>query len=500
LGFVRTLTDARRRIEECVTRLRAYLDAQGSRGCELGVGSALDRRPLELDSLACCVATYCEALSLVRERFWTTTFLDSGFWTDDDTAARADINGWNGVMTRTLAAANTRPRRIFLIDLSPAEYADAEKERRIHLRRTRKSDELNQLKAKRSRLRQNIHRMLDDGCEVKVAFDQHAHYKTFRDQVPFDYWDSELAIYDDFRVDVFGGGRTGVINRVRSYSPMLQNFPQYLAAATRYFEQLWQSGEDITKFLKRLERAEQVAEQRIDYQPNWLARYEFGLNATDEHLKTLELDKVKSVLAKRQNSGSIRHYLDIGTCTARYPIQLSRVLPADVEIIGIDDDPDCVQFARANVAEHCPSIEHIRIEHEDFTEAELTSSSIDRQFDLITCMLGTLSHFGRGRGDDFEDSLQSALRRMFDILAEDGLLLIGTWSDEACKNRDMLKIYSDDDCRLLAEWTPTRQELKARLPLAGLQGRRSSIELRLDVWICQKEGRPVSLSTIPPLG
>lgn len=106
-------------------------------------------------------------------------------------------------------------------------------------------------------------------------------------------------------------------------------------------------------------------------------------------------------------------------------------------------------------------------------------------FDLITCMLGTLSHFGWDRKTDREDCLQMVLCRIHDLLLAQGVVIFGSWSEYACKQRKMLGIYGPVDCERLARWTPDYDELKLRLERAGLKTlRREQPEIRLDVIVC----------------
>jgi SAM-dependent methyltransferase len=137
----------------------------------------------------------------------------------------------------------------------------------------------------------------------------------------------------------------------------------------------------------------------------------------------------------------------------------------DGEIIGIDSDLQCVSFARGRVREKAGGDTRIAVRQIDFGARGIPDIG---KFDLITCMLGTLSHFGWGRNQSFDDLLQYVLKRMADLLTEDGILILGTWSEHACNNRDMLGIYPDSDRRRLADWTPGVSELKDRLDHAGL--------------------------------
>jgi SAM-dependent methyltransferase len=298
--------------------------------------------------------------------------------------------------------------------------------------------------------------------------------------------DSELAIYDDFRIDVFDGGRHGVIHSVRSYSPLFQYFPAYLTAAINYFDELWGRADPMAEFIEDLQDVVDYAESKIDYESNWLAIYEYALPQEDEGLKTIELARVEEVLREetKKRDDEITRYLDIGTCTGRYPIQLRSWVAPDGKILGVDEDYDCIRFAQANVQRKCPDEKRIEISQRDFVAREL---EIRGKFDLITCMLGTLSHFGWDRSRTYQDRLQKALSRMAALLSDKGLLFLGTWSEYACKNHKMLEIYSQADRERLAEWSPNTAELENRLTAVGLKVvERAQPELRLDLTWCRR--------------
>jgi SAM-dependent methyltransferase len=336
-------------------------------------------------------------------------------------------------------------------------------------------------------LKANVAELKRSGCDVRVIHDSHHAFKTLPDEMGFRPNDSEIAIYDRFRVDVFQGGNAGAITSVTCYTPAVAQFDAYLAQADAYFSTLWDGASDMGEFIAKLESAIGSAEGRIDYESNWLAFYEFGLSQEDIGLKTVESKRVEEVLRREERWGRLRRCLDIGTCTGRYPMLLAAALDPSGTIKGIDDDFDCVRFAKSNVQRHCPGESRIRIEKEDFTAPD---TSLTGKFDLITCMLGTLSHFGRERkpaaADGFNDGLQRALARMRSLLADDGLLLLGTWSEQACAGKHLLGIYRDADIDRLVTWTPSLRELRQRIGQAGLSiVEEAHPDVRLDLTVCR---------------
>lgn len=473
LGFANTLREESSRLTQTIDRLHAYAEDDRPR----------IQGPLTFDSSRSAISTYSEALERVQHRFWATTFLSSGFWIQADVG----IIEANARMLSRLNSTGGQARRLFLLDQPPYMVAEAHRQLRVMHRQLEKSDEMDRLNRQFENLKTNVRRMIEEGFETRVVFDENQLFRSVSGMLS-DPTDNELTIYDDFRVDVFEGGRPGVIGRVMTYTPLVQNYAGYLRAAEQYFQDLWESAELLQSFIGQLQQAADSANVKIDYESNWLAVYEFGLDTEDQSLKTVEIERVKEVLRGRGRWGKIRRYLDVGTCTGRYPIQLREAVVSDGEIIAIDEDYDCFRFADASRERQCPKDHRIKMTLGDFGAAQL---QFDGPFDLITCMLGTLSHFGwqRDAAKPFADLLQAALVRMVSLLSDDGLLILGTWSGHAKRKMSMLKIYRQMDRRRLAQWTPGRDELNERLTQAGLRvTEESQPEVRLDFTVCTRAG------------
>lgn len=424
------------------------------------------RSPFEFDSISACVSTYAEALDLVNKRFWTTTFLSSGFW---KTRNMRVLSANRKMMQRLVRTDSPDIRRLFLLSRKPNEEIEFLVEELSHFRRQEKLNEIERLKLELETLKDNIQNLIDEGCEVKIAHDDRKVYKNLPKEFQFDPEDSEIAIYDDFRVDVFVGGRIGVISGVKVYSKEFIDFEDTcLYFAQRYFERLWETAEPIARFLDRLESSYDYARARIDYTSNYLAKYEFHLAPEDEELKTVEINRVEEILKSLSLWGEINRYLDVGTCTARYPLRLREAVSSSGVIIGIDDDLDCINFSKALVKERVPEDRRIRIEKRDFCSQNVPEFPEYEPFDLITCMLGTISHFGWGKNKDFDDLLQISIEKFKKLLADNGILILSSWSRNARENRKLLRIYTENDVTSLIQWTPSLDELEQRLKKAGL--------------------------------
>jgi hypothetical protein len=80
---------------------------------------------------------------------------------------------------------------------------------------------------------------------------------------------------------------------------------------------------------------------------------------------------------------------------------------------------------------------------------------------------------------------------MHSFLNEDGILLIGNWSEFARSQNRLLAIYRQEDARVLSAWTPTRDELTNAAAKAGLSLVDSVVKAhdRLDVFVFRREFR-----------
>lgn len=472
LGYANTIRGQRQWLDEIAVGLQDFARTRES----------VARKPIQFGSTAAPVSAYVEALARVTQRFWTTTLLSSGFWT----RPQGRVLAANEEMLRQLRKSGGQAHRLFLLDQPRNLVVRAYRDHRILQRQLQKYDELEQLHDQHVHLKSNMRSLLRQGFEVRVVFDETKVYRRLPDGMLSDPRDSELAIYDDFRIDVFEGGHLGVIHEVRSYSPLFQYFPTYLTAAASYFEELWEDAQPMAEFIDELQEAVDSAKTKIDYESNWLAIYEYALGQEDEKMKTVELARVEEILRTevQKRNLTINRYLDVGTCTGRYPIQLRSWVTPNGEILGVDEDYDCVRFAQANVEQNCPDERRIDIVQRDFVAREV---GIPGKFDLITCMLGTLSHFGWDRSRNYQDHLQRALARLAELLDDNGLLFLGTWSEYACKDHKMLGIYRPGDRERLAEWSPGVDELVKRLSSAGLDVvARVQPELRLDLFCCRR--------------
>lgn len=469
LGFSKTVAELHRSAEAQADSLeRAATN-----------GGGLDE-PFFFDSRRASVSTYVEALELVRSRFWATTFLSSGFWT----AGELSIIEANQAMMARLRRDGGDVRRLFLLDQPVERVIDAYREQRLLLEHVGRKAELERLDAGFARVRESIELLAESGCSTRFAFDGPEAFRELPDEMSWSPTDSELAIYDDFRVDVFRGGHDGRISSVTGFSRALVGFEELRRSAERFFERLWDDAAPHREIVERLDRAVESSKKRIRYRSNWLARYEYALDPDDENIKSAEAELTKELIRRRSRWGEIASYLDIGTCTGRYLSELNDAVCESGTILGIDDNLESVLFARSNLRKKHPDDERMSVALQEFGTERPPHGG---PFDLITCMMSTLSHFGWDRNEGFDDTLQRNLRSMVELLADGGLMVLSAWSPSALEEANLLSIYDQRDITRLAAWTPDPDELERRLGQVGLSSFvRERPDPRLDLWICER--------------
>jgi SAM-dependent methyltransferase len=442
--------------------------------------------PFHFDSHNASINAYKEGLNSVTRRFWTTTFITSGFWNQEQ--SEASVIQTNKNMLRRLSSSRGDVRRLFIIDRPIPSKADQIKNELIRYRQESNYSQIKELRRQIETLKQRIQSLETKGALARVVYDQHSRHKELVKEIKYDPIDSELAIYDDHRLDVFTGGSTGRVNEVYVFSDAMKDFHTIIESSADFFSSLWDDAVCFSSFIATLEEACRRAKCRIDYQPNWLAKYQYGLEDNDERLKTLELARVKEVLTEIGIWGKVTRLLDIGTCTGRYMVELRDAVMNSrrSEIIGLDEDEDCIHFASSLIKKEYPGDHRLKVIQSDFLSNNFPELD---QFDLVTCMLGTLSHFGWDRDDNnCDDPLQDALDRMNNLLTDNGILVLGTWSNYAIRQSIMLSIYSKADRDTLSEWSPSMENLEVRLSRAGFGISKKAIpDKRLNMYFCKKK-------------
>jgi SAM-dependent methyltransferase len=453
-GFADALGAAQASVDASSSILRDYVTSKIPRAVS----------PLCFDSQNLAILAYKGAMERVRARFWTTTFLGSGFWCDAD----GDILDANIRMMNNCRRAGAVMRRLFLLTLPPEEEIQRIQDQRILLLKCEDLDGLARFDARMANLDRNITQLAHHGCDVRVVNDSAGLHRRLPRALNADSRDTELAIYDDWRFDLFQGGMFGTIQSVQCYTPAMPCFSAYRDALARYFEELWEKSAPIDAFLDRLRKNVEYSSSRIDYPVSWLVHYDHALPREDEALKVEELSSVRVELVRLGRWGRVRHFLDVGTCTGRYLFSLRDAVAADGLILGVDNDIDCVRFTQAKARRQLGCEPRLRVERHDFRAPEPPAT---HTFDLVTCMLGTVLHFERQEapGPPYHDAFQRALEKFARLMSDDGVLFLSVWTEEACRALRLLSIYSEEDKRRLATAAISPDELRQRLECAGLR-------------------------------
>ena len=454
-----------------------------------------DQRAVTIDSRQ-CMQIYHDGLKQVRKRFWTTTFFESAFWSTTHVDNTLDAN--RDMMTRLRNDVDASARRAFLLP-SDAEEFFLEKKREIRKLRHADADARIQLIIDHvSNFRARIQRMSDQGFEIRVVRDLND--SAWNRLVPIfhvpNHKDTEIAIYDDFRIDLYSGGAHGLIDQVFCIPNTDRNFATYMSASLEYFDHIWRRGHDADEFMDAYEDSLHVAAHELDHEDNWFAQYDLDLSKRDGDLKEKELSATIRRIKGHFPFPDIRRYLDIGSCTGRYPLNLlaSGWFCEPRTVIALENNQTACRLMREKFRKSPFPKEYqdIKVVERDFMGPDPANPS--KAFDLITCMLGTLSHLA-APGRDGASRLQLAIEKMAARLAPHGALMLGCWSDEAVKRKEFLSIYTPHDKIRLQRWSPTHAEIARALDQAGLHFKITEVDPRLNLYYCTQ---PTGAARRPP--
>ena len=472
-GFSKTLTNQFERLEKSIHEINE---------------GRLPQDFVLFESRNSCLELYNEGLTIVESRFCSTTFVDSDFWIHGQTGSQRII-AENARMLKRLKDnhENGKARRLFLLDRPLGKKVEFEREKRIHLRRQGRDQEYKNANMNFRNLKRNVADLSAiEGMEIGVVYDGKGVHNAIVENNNFSPLVDEIAIYDDQRIDIYSSGKNGQIVSASCYSQATcADMKLLVGQFQKYFDDLWKISTPIGEFLDEMDRALDMAEARIDFDSNFLWKYERDLNDEDRILKEEEISAVREFLKTEGVFGKVRRFMDIGTCTARYPRLLRDAVVDEGDIVGIDDDKDCIEMSRFLVKTEADEDSRIKFVRQSFLDPRL--QEISGEFDLITCMLGTLSHFGLNRMSDFDDYLQRALSRACQYLHKDGIAFFGTWSKEAKEDMRFLDIYHNRDKEKLQNWTADPHEYEERLRKAGFELiLKKHVNERLDLWCCRR--------------
>jgi hypothetical protein len=433
------------------------------------VRGAIGPRPGRKDAVDLPDATnaYLDGVREVQGSFMTTTYLDSKFWTSNEISAVEA----NECLIERLKEGGTARRLIVLDRPIEAELKFQRELRR--LLRSKQSGHVEEMDQEFNAFYSDNARLVEEGFEVKVVFDHDAAYKKLPREMNFKEGEDELALFDDERIDIYSGfAKSRSLPSARMFTNGTDRFKVIQDMTSDYFVSLWESQRavDFLEFGEKLNAIIEESRDEIDYEPNWLLRYDNDADDGDAQLKREELNWVLNALKRKVGGGgSIRH-LDLGTCTGRYIRELRTGLDVTLSV-GIDLDRDCL--------EHCMRLrsmlgnpDDLLIHNADIREADTLPNG---RFDVVTCMMGTLCHLRRGPKDGdgkFVDSWQSGLDNLAAHLVGDGDAFVALWnrddSDDGSR-RALLSIYPERTNEILLRLSPPLDEFHERLEQAGLR-------------------------------
>jgi SAM-dependent methyltransferase len=400
------------------------------------------------------VSLYTHGLQNVKERFWTTTYLTSGFWTH----GRRDVKKANELMLSRLNN-NGDVKRIFLLRNSINEEIKSIATKVTALKSKGEIGEIaiHQIFIDLQSLKDTCSSFIGKDCKIKFIYDEldHSSIGILKNK-------TEIAIYDDFRIDYFDGGEDAQIKGIKVYTENHDSFDEKRSELTKYFSSIWSDAKNIDELFQELERAYHYYYQKIDYTFPRLIKFDADLYPPDQALKEDELNIVLQHLKDYNGLKGIKDYLDIGTCTGRYPFSLNSLL-SNSATLGIDVDEECIEYCNIQREKR---IKENPTHHQRtlFKKMNFLYEKIDsRKFGLITCMLGTISHFGWNKTDiDFNDDLQKAIEKMKSLLSTQGLLIISNWTEIGLDSQ-ILSIYNNSDQQKLRKFTDSTETLIERL-------------------------------------
>lgn len=464
----RAIQHSSRRLMREAEELRMLLDSESSDG------PLQDPQPAN---------AYMYAVNQVEEQFITTTYLTSEFWTSREIETLAA----NTQMLQRVKQAEGKARRLILLNKPLEEELEDQRAQR-RAARSREKDRVETMNREFGRLAKANLELMEQGFEVKVVFDRHEVWQQLPEQVEFEQGDTELALYDGKRLDIFTGFTSKKRSKVQSYfDGWFPQFPVLRHQVRQYFDQLWESDDakDFSIFRDEMKTLIEEVNREIDYTSNWLVLYDMD-SGHDGDLKKSESDFVVSRLESRYGPGEamVQGHLDLGTCTGRYLKLLAPFVAGDGQSVGIDIDPDCIDLLNHKKARQ-ELDQRTVVSRADIRKREQLPEGT---FPLVTCMMGTLCHLQRlpATNGHYQDEWQTGLENVRDLLEQDGDAFIAVWDERACgsygSGDDLLEIYGMHARTVLCQQTPLFGELKERIKQAGLDiVGRQNLEDRLRV-------------------
>jgi 3',5'-cyclic AMP phosphodiesterase CpdA/SAM-dependent methyltransferase len=406
-----------------------------------------DERPVYIEGRNPALRAYLQALERTEKRFLVTSFLHSEFWGSPMSDEIVEEN--RRLALKISAKSNRKPRRLFVIEARPQTYVLGLVQQAYSRRAAGDPVFWERLQTIKANLRQLL-----EFFEMKVINVTESLRREISTE--FDPRRYELAIYDDWRIDRFTVSRNGEIAGVLISAGKAVN-KDLVRQLDKFLDDSWNSSEavDVGEYIKMVDEEMSRIEKAIQYTPDWINRFDqlvqLGKNSVLANEARLVVKILEKLLKSRELS-RFEQYLDVGVCTARYPVLLGQEKKLVGQCSGLDIDADVQGF----MTDHHSTI--------DFYLGDIRDPSVKKilpgGYDLITCMLGTACHFGLNSDPhwDGRSGFEAAIENMLDLLAPSGLLILSVWRVRG--TRKYLDIYDEPEKAKLRKGTPTEQEVK----------------------------------------
>jgi hypothetical protein len=432
-------------------------------------GRTRPKNPIEMPDAA---KAYVDGVNEVRGTFLTTTYLDSAFWT----MRQVPVIEANEKLVERLKEANGTARRLILLSQPVKDELRAQLARRRGLR-SQEPKLVEQLDKEFNAFTKANMKLVESGFDVRVVHDNEDLWRDLPDEMPFSAGDTELAVFDEDRIDIYSGFVKLGLPAARVFGETTHGgFKAIYGKTVSYMDELWERGQDFATFSQELEEIVFDSQFEIDYELNWLLKYDGDADAGDAALKRAEMQFVRGALEARSEGGKsgLTRHLDLGTCTGRYLADLRPFIDASGVSVGIDLDRDCLEHCERKHAELLDG-RTFRIDSGDLRKRD----SLPREsFELVTCMMGTLCHLRReaNGGSPYKDPWQAGLDNIADHLSMSGDAFVAIWNaeKEAGDGGSLLSIYPKRSTEILLRQSPSEEEFNARLRQANLRSIASS--------------------------
>jgi Predicted nucleotide-binding protein containing TIR-like domain/Methyltransferase domain len=428
---------------------------------------------------------YVDAVHEVKDTFLATTYLDSAFWTMKQLPV---IEANQKLLKRLAATDGGTAKRLILLSQPVEDELKSQQSRRRSLRSVQPRSVEHMDKDFNAFSKANMN-LVESGFDVRVVYDHEELWQQLPDGMHFSAGDTELAVFDEDRIDIYSGFAKSGLPAARVFGETThREFKAIYDMTVTYMNDLWNSryAQDFPTFAGALGGIVSESQFELDYEPNWLLKYDDDANEGDARLKREEMKFVVDVLGSQRQSREVSRHLDLGTCTGRYLSTLRSFVGATGTSVGVDLDIDCVQHCKRKHHKSPQDESRFRIMDADLRKEE---SLPKESFELVTCMMGTLCHLKRSTdgGRPYDDPWQTGLENLAARLAMDGDAFVAIWNVDddgpGTSTPSLLSIYPQRSTDILLKQSPPKDEFEGRLEQAKLQPVSSDLlERRLHVY------------------